>query len=178
MQMVPPTASVMHRGRRYAVSKVIEHALDADHFMVSEFNYDTLKYTEVLPTQVKLFDVLIGNYDRHRGNWLIELPADVPLPTSYGKPPAGTKIWMIDHGRGFGVSNGPTMRGKIFGWGTGASELSVALTSNPGFVSALRKLDANAMRTVLGNTQLATDEIEAVVERRQYLLDVADGRSQ
>lgn len=105
-------------------------------------------------SEIKAFDCIIGNSDRHAGNVLIDMNErfeSINLPTGQPEPYLG-KIWAIDHSRSFpSHSSAKSRRCHL-------DELNVQAISLV-FIQRLRAWDANEVQSALVSSGLSQKQL-------------------
>jgi hypothetical protein len=153
LNMVPPTAERRFHGNLGSINFWVDVWIDGRKKQEEKIavpgaklvNWNRMTYLQ------RAFDNLIGNEDRHLGNILI------------------TEDWrmlLIDHSRSFRTTKAYTKKLQY------DKEKPMTRLPRP-FVEKVKSLDEATLRGVVGDT-LNDNEIEAVMARRQLMLDEFD----
>lgn len=139
---VPPTVERSYQGRRGSLHFWIEGATDLDGLLEGKGPKIDPGDRDRQLQDVWVFDALIRNMDRNRGNLVFD---------------ADGRLWWIDHTRAFG-------RGDDL---VGVEKIQRCSRK---MLEALRALDAGAVRHAL-SPYISVFEIEALMKRRDLLVE-------
>lgn len=144
--MIPATVERLYKGRRSSFTWWVEDVLmDEEERQRQKLDAPNQADWEQQFSTVRLFDELIANIDRNKGNLLID---------------KGWNMWMIDHSRAFRTNGKPRSPGHL-------------LRAERSMLDRLRRLDLPAVREAVSD-YLTNEELGALMKRRDYIVEHFD----
>ncbi len=140
--MIPATVERVFRGKPASFTWWVDDVLmdEEDRQRQKVAAPSQADWDQQLST-VRLFDQLIANVDRNKGNLLIDKTWN---------------MWMIDHSRAFRVNGRPRSPDQL-------------TKADRALLARLRQLDRDGVRSAVGR-HLNGEEISALLKRRDYIV--------